>query len=450
MSELDRIVDVTISRDTQSVSRAGFGIPAIMSEFSTAKTTEIFDRHRFYANIQEMTDDGWLSTDREYKAAQIIFSQNPKVEKLMIGRKDSGDADWTTALGLIKSANDDWYTFGIIGTKTMEIVFDSDFVTGNLIDITLNGTVVTQVPFNSDQATTMSDLETQIETDVTNSAVTVVAPRTLQIVITDNTPFLNSLTVTGGASQTDYTVSFDDTGLNDIYKEGALWSESNKKLFFFSTSDADTITSATSDIISFMKDQNYDRTVSLYHPNSQTEETPAWLEFGEPGEALPFDPGSQTWKFKTIRAVSAYTLTSSELNNLLGKNGNAYSADVGGKDMIEEGHVASGEWIDIIRGLDKSESRLKENVFALLSSDATRKVPYTDAGVQSVTGTVTASLNEDADDGIYVRDSIVVTAPKVEDVPQSDRANRLLPDVNFAATLQGAIHKVEINGVVTV
>lgn len=450
MNELDRIVSVTISRDTQTVSRAGFGIPAIISEFSTAKTNTVFDRHRFYASIQEETDDGWLSTDREYKASQIIFSQNPKVERLMIGRKDTGDASWTDALAAIKVANDDWYTFGIIATKTMKIVFDADFVASNLIDITLNGTVVTQVPFNTDQATTMSDLESQIETDVTNSAVTVVAPRTLLITITDNTPFVNSLTVTGGASQTTWTISFDETGINDDYKLAAAWSESNKKLYFFSSSDADILLAPTTDIISFMKAQNYDRTISLYHPNSQGAETPAWLEFGQPAEALPFDSGSQTWKFKTIAGVAAYSLTSGELTILLGKNGNAYSQDVGGKDIIEEGVVASGEFIDIIRGLDWTEARLKENVFAVLSSDATRKVPFTDGGIQSITGTVRGTLNEGADNGLYVRESITVTAPKASEVSTANKANRLLPDIDFGATLQGAIHKAEINGVVTV
>jgi hypothetical protein len=41
-------------------------------------------------------------------------------------------------------------------------------------------------------------------------------------------------------------------------------------------------------------------------------------------------------------------------------------------------------------------------------------------------------------------------APKVKDVSSADRANRVLPDVTFSATLAGAIHAVEILGTISV
>jgi hypothetical protein len=42
-----------------------------------------------------------------------------------------------------------------------------------------------------------------------------------------------------------------------------------------------------------------------------------------------------------------------------------------------------------------------------------------------------------------------VTAPKVADIDPADRAARLLPDVQFSATLASAIHAVEITGSLT-
>jgi len=41
-----------------------------------------------------------------------------------------------------------------------------------------------------------------------------------------------------------------------------------------------------------------------------------------------------------------------------------------------------------------------------------------------------------------------ITVPAVADVDPNDKANRLLPDVEFEATLAGAVHKVKIHGVV--
>lgn len=447
MSDLNNIVQVQISRETQAVAQASFGVFAIVSEFTTSKTTVTFDRHRYYASLTEMTDDGWLTSDLEYKAAQKVFSQNPKVDQIMIGRKDSGDADWTAALAAIQIASQNWYGFMIIATKSAQILWDADFVTGNLIDITINGTAVTQVPFNTSHAQTMTDLDTQIEADIANSTVTVSAARELTIVIADGTASAITVTVTGGASQPGSTIDYDDTGVVAAWKEAAAWCETEKKIYFYSSSEADILTSATTDIATFMKGQNYDRTVSIYHTNSNFEQTPAWMEAGWPGEALPYDPGDQTWAYKTIAGIASYSLTSSERTNALGKNANIYT-ETAGVDITEQGKVASGEWIDIIRGLDWLESRLQEDVFAALVN--VRKIPYTDGGVTAIAGIVEAVLNEAAGQGILVKDSIVVTAPKVADIASADKINRLLPDIDFTATLQGAIQTVEINGVVTV
>ena len=69
-----------------------------------------------------------------------------------------------------------------------------------------------------------------------------------------------------------------------------------------------------------LKNLGYDRTAGMYHPNSQEGSTPSWIEAGWPGEALPFDPGSQTWAYKTIAGVAAYALTTGERTAILAKN----------------------------------------------------------------------------------------------------------------------------------
>jgi hypothetical protein len=450
MSDLDNIIDVTISRETQTVSRAAFGTPAIISEFTTGKTNVTFARHRYYATLATMLADGWTVYDLEYKAAQIIFAQNPKVTQVMIGRKDSGDADWTAALAAIQLATKDWYAFTIIATKTAKVIWDADFVTGNLIDITINGVAVTQVPFNASHDQTMADIETQIEADIATSVVTIIGgagSRTLTISIPDTTPSSIVIAVTGGGSQAGSVISYDNTGVDADLKEAAAWSETQKKIYFYASSEAGILTSGTSDIAYFMKSQNYDRTVSIYHIATNLEQVPSWIENGWPGEALPYDPGSQTWAYKTIAGVASYSLEPAERTNAVGKNCNIYT-ETAEVDITEEGNVASGEWIDVIRGLDWLESRLREDVFQTLVD--VRKVPYTDEGVTMITGIVEAVLNEGAGKGLLNKASIVVTAPKVADIDPVDRGNRLLPDINFTASLQGAIHKTKINGVVTV
>jgi uncharacterized phage protein gp47/JayE len=99
--------------------------------------------------------------------------------------------------------------------QTQRVIFDDDFVTGNLITFSVNGFPVTPVPFNTDQATTMDDIKTQIEADVSNTSVTIFPDdpdtRTLLITYTGNLIIIVTVSVTGGASQTMYEICYSDT-----------------------------------------------------------------------------------------------------------------------------------------------------------------------------------------------------------------------------------------------
>jgi hypothetical protein len=79
------------------------------------------------------------------------------------------------------------------------------------------------------------------------------------------------------------------------------------------------------------------------------------------------------------------------------------------------------------------------------------KVPYTNAGITAIEGEIRRSLTEGVtNDFIATEPAFTVTTPNVSDVSQADKANRVLRNVTFQATLSGAIHVVEINGVVSI
>ncbi len=106
---LKDIIEVNITRQTTSVAVAAFNVPLILSQFATSKTTTTFTRARVYGSVAEMASDGWASTDAVYKIANAIFSQNPSVNKIVVGRKDSNDATIEAALNAIANENNDWY-----------------------------------------------------------------------------------------------------------------------------------------------------------------------------------------------------------------------------------------------------------------------------------------------------------------------------------------------------
>ena len=114
---LKDIVNVNITRQTTSVAVAAFNVPLILSTFATNKTTAAFTRARSYKSIQELSDDGWKSTDAVYQAANAIFSQNPCVSQVVVGRADSQDADVSTSLAAIVAENSSWY--GLVVDQAM-------------------------------------------------------------------------------------------------------------------------------------------------------------------------------------------------------------------------------------------------------------------------------------------------------------------------------------------
>jgi len=236
-----------------------------------------------------------------------------------------------------------------------------------------------------------------------------------------------------------------DQALASSQQALAAWTEANKRFSIMWTTNPDTYDAAKdTDLASVLKGK-YDRTAVIFNEApADGDDYPdaAWM-----GEGFPYDPGSSTWAYKTLKGVTKSNITPAKETVLQSKNCNYYS-EVGGVNVTQEGKVASGEWIDIIIGTDWLEARLREAVFSAFVNN--RKVPYDDDGITTVEGIVRGVLVQAASAGILQKDSIEVTVPKYKDIPQADRANRLLPDIKFTALYQGAIHKTKIDGTISV
>lgn len=224
----------------------------------------------------------------------------------------------------------------------------------------------------------------------------------------------------------------------------AAWTESNKKLY--STSSADTdILSGTGDIAETLEAAAYERTFLTYHSltGTGTDVVPEAAVLGKMFGG--YEPGAATWAYKTLAGVPVDLLTPAQITTALGKNCNVYTA-IAGVNVLQMGKVASGEFADVIHGLDWLKARIQQLVFTPLANTA--KVPYTNAGIEVIASAVRTALQEGVASSLL--SSFTVTAPQVSEVSSADRGNRILPNVNFTAVLAGAVHTVEVDGVVTV
>ena len=97
------------------------------------------------------------------------------------------------------------------------ITFTGSFVTGNSIVVTLNGTTLPAVPFDTDSNQTLADIAAMIATSPSVASAIPTNPNIISITPTlGMSVVINSIVITGGASQPTYAISFATPTTNGI------------------------------------------------------------------------------------------------------------------------------------------------------------------------------------------------------------------------------------------
>ncbi len=229
----------------------------------------------------------------------------------------------------------------------------------------------------------------------------------------------------------------------------APWCDAAGVLFAAQTADTAAKSSgSTTDVLYLLKDASYTHAPPFFLSRVATSD--GWLASAIMGSRFPDDPGSDTWEFKQLAGVAVDSLTDSEQAALAAKNA-SYYVRVAGVPATQGGKTPYGEWIDVVRFLDWLKANLRADILALLL--ANKKIPFTQKGIDRVVGAVRGRLNAGSTNGgtggIDAEQPITVSAPKVADVSATNKRNRLLPNVQFGATLAGAIRAVQVRGSVT-
>lgn len=438
---LDSIVSVSITTETSSVSRAGFGMPLIMS--CEAKGLAAFAGStvaKIYTQVTDMVADLFDANGVACAMATAIFSQNPKPPQIVVARRNTLPTP-TMAVTVASLQNSVAYALSINGVP---FSFTSDG----------SATIKEIVEGLAALINAGAEPVTATENDVTLTLTADVAGVPFTLSIADST-LLNRQDVTPDAGVAADLATIRLTGNDDWYcalldTQGkaeiealAAAIEALLRIFIAASGDSDILTGSSTDLASQLQDSAYARTALIYHPNPHERPDAAWA-----GKCLPLDPGSETWKFKTLAGVPVYTLSATQRTNATGKGCNVYER-IAGNNMTAEGVTASGEFIDITRFVDFIVARIKENVFFRLKN--LNKVPFTDSGIALIESEVRGVIQLGIRSGGFAADPApIITVPLAADVSALDKANRLLPDIRFSATLAGAIHAIEISGVVSV
>jgi hypothetical protein len=174
--------------------------------------------------------------------------------------------------------------------------------------------------------------------------------------------------------------------------------------------------------------------------------------------------GSQTaitLKFKQEPGVIAETLTASQVAAIEANNGNVFVTYNNNTAIVEQGTMASGDFIDTITGSDWLAITMQRDLYNLLYSSNT-KIPQTDAGMHLLVTTCEARCQQGVNNGFlapgvwneggfgvlnqgdFLQKGYYVYAGPVSAQAQADRAARLAVPIQVAAKLAGAIHGANV------
>lgn len=222
----------------------------------------------------------------------------------------------------------------------------------------------------------------------------------------------------------------------------AAWVEANTKLYGAASLDSkcatDSVAIGTDNIKQAIKDAAYARSWVFFHPANDE-----FADAAEFGKFFTYDPGSETWRMKTLAGVTVQTYSETEADNLTDGYAHFY-ADMGGVNVVHgDAKTGSGEYVDTIRGLDWYTSELQAKLANL--AIGLPKIPYTNPGIDGIEAKVEAQNAEGIRRGFIAADPApVVITPDAADVSTEDKLARELEGVETEFTLAGAVHHITV------
>ncbi len=442
---LESIVSVTISSNSRGVSRKSFGVPLV-----AGKHDAWGERYRIYTlgtALADLVSDGIPAGSPIYQAVQSLASNTPKPKTVVVGRLVS---DFTQQVTLTVGATvtvGDVYSFNVRapnGGAVTAISYTAQ--TGDTPTLVATA-IAALVNAITDLTAAGAVAVITVDADNTNEMWQFESIKVSQLAFEETTAD-SSLATDIGAIDTEYSDWYELT-LADCQSKArvvalAAWIETQEKIFGATTFDAENLDSAsTTSLMYALNAASYYRTFTIMSGDQNSRGASTWA-----GNRLAIDPGASTWAYKPLSGTIVDSWTTTAQATMQAVSGNYY-VTVGGLASTIDGRMASGEWIDAVRGRDWLTARMREAVFGLLANAP--KIPFTDPGIDQVVTTMNGVLQEGVGNGYLAADPApFVTAPDVADVSSANKIARILPDMYFEAVLAGAIHAVTINGVLKV
>ncbi|MCL6442069.1 MAG: DUF3383 domain-containing protein [Alicyclobacillus sp.] len=231
--------------------------------------------------------------------------------------------------------------------------------------------------------------------------------------------------------------------------------------FFYDTQDANVAAGTTPNVMSTLQGDKYSRTMGIY---STTQYAGAAMMGVAMGSNTGLANSAFTMAYKSLVGVMPEDLTTQQVNNILGWNGNIYTNYGGHYDLLVQGTMADGTPFDQVLNIDTLVVNIQTAAMNALTQ--LPKIPQTDAGVTILVNDIAAVCAEAATQGILapgiwnaapvlglatgtnLPDGYIVLADTIANQSEVDRQARKSPPIYACVKMAGAIEHVVIGLVV--
>ena len=415
-------VTINVSTVSGNITTATFDKTAIFTDDTPAGGVT-FNKgdYELYESLTAVGND-WGTGSNTYKAAAALLSAQLKPSDFYVYRRED-------EVAIVKT-----------------ITFDSDFVTGNSILVTINGITLDAVPFNTDHATTISDLADEIAAaEFVNTAVDVALTRVITVTADAGSPLDINVAVSGGSTQpvpalattnAGFTIA-DDIGealqtdmsfywvVETSHDKGtqliaADTCNSSGLYFGLSSNESDMKDATDTDIAALLFNESNPRAFGFYSATASN-----YPECAAIGRVVPQGNGQSSFAFKELSGQTADSLTATQRSNLNDKNCNYYVVNAG-ENMTYKGVSFAGDPIEFLWDVDYLKARCTENCYRVLLTN--EKVPYNQTGFNSIGGAIQKTINQMISEGVIAANdpdtlaAPTVTIPAISSVSAGDRA----------------------------
>jgi hypothetical protein len=428
-------VSVNVSVQDTTPSIAGFGTPLILAYHTHYPDVREYEASP--AGLLALVADGFAATHAAYRKAAAIVSQTPHTDKFKVAPRAVANVQTVTL-------TPKWFTLGktvsfdvTVGTVTTHVAY-TPIVTDTTVALVGQGlqTAVGVIAGITDSFSTPAVQLIATVPEVRFYLSNVVG---LDVADTSADAGIAADLAAAALQDNDWFGLLIDSNCTAEITAAAAYALANEKILGALSADATNFGSATGVAHTLNLATNHNTYVIA------TRDVNGSAEAGLMGRQLSRVPGSTTWAHKQIAGATADGLSGTEFANARANGAIVYVND--GVVHTYDGWACSKRYLDITQGIAWLRTRIREAVLIVLVNN--EKIGFTNAGASLIEAAVAGVLAQAETNGLLAPGGSV-HRPDVATVSAANKLNRIFPDMKFKGVLQGAIHKVEIDGTLTV